>query len=148
MMECNGQTCANTALSIFIFALSSRDMGCATSSPYEPTEAELEAERHEELIAEVAQRYELQFAPLRAEIGKAKEAYHSELADETNKRIGRLSTPTRKKIDSSKHSLDELEARYAQLRQQMQDELASLRDTQRTASLERRHWTRGEPRSV
>ena len=123
-------------------------MGCSSSSPYEPSEAELEAERHEEQILKVAQKCEEQFAPLRAEISKAKEAYRSQLADETNNRIGRLATPTRKKIDSSKHSVEELEARYERLKQQMQDELSSLRENQKTAALERRHWTRGEPRSV
>ena len=65
-------------------------MGCSSSTPYEPTEAELEAERHEAVILEAMQRYEHELSTLRAEIAQAKEAYRSELADETNRRMGHI----------------------------------------------------------
>lgn len=68
-------------------------MGCGSSAPYEPSEAELEAERHEENIAKCVQRYTNLLEPLRAEITKAKSLYHVELADETNRRLGMLQVP-------------------------------------------------------
>ena len=109
-------------------------MGCAASRPYEPSEAELVAEEHEEHILEVSQRYHQQLEALRTQIAKAKEQYHVGLADETNRRLGHLSH-TRKVVDTRQQSVQKLEQQYARTRRDMQDELADLRSAQRSAAL-------------
>ena len=113
-------------------------MGCAASAPAErePTEMELEAEEHEQAIMEAMQRYETQLEVLRVEVTKAKEAYHSELARETNQRLGNLSTRSRKAVDAKQQAVKDAEERVADLRHDMQDEITRLRKQQRGAALD------------
>ena len=75
---------------------------------------------------ECTQKYEQQLHVLRAEITKAKAAYHLELADETNRRLGQQSSRSRKSVDAKQESVRALEKRYESLQRSMLDEVAYL----------------------
>jgi chromosome segregation ATPase len=114
-------------------------MGCSSSRPpaaasAEPSAAELEADRHEAEINELVQRYEHSLATARAEVTKAQEAYRAAQARENDLRLGQLSSrETKKGLEGKRQELRAAERRCESLQREMHDELADLRETQRTA---------------
>ena len=110
-------------------------MGCVGSTyEYQPTEVEIEAERHEEIILEAVQGYQEELAAARREIAKAKEAYRLALSEEANRRLGHQSA-SRKLVHSRQQALHHAEQRHERLRREMQEDMAHLRRVQRNAAL-------------
>lgn len=113
-------------------------MGCASSAPAprKATPEEIEAERHEGKIMELAQHYEKELQAVLAELNSAKEAYRKELADETNRRLSRQTTPAnRRSVNAKKERVDDLEQEHKNLHAEWKDEMAFLRKKQRVAAL-------------
>ena len=84
------------------------------------------------------QSYQADLEALRSEIERSKANYHLELANETNRRLGQIKGPgmkVRRVVDARQRTLQELERRYDELRQDMQDDIAHLRSQQRSAAL-------------
>ena len=114
-------------------------MGCAASAPAaprEPTAQELEAERHEVLIMETVQQYEQAMQALRKELDAANDAYRSELADETNRRLGSASSrDSRKEVIAKQERVRKLENELKDVHADFTEEMAQLRKEQRSAAL-------------
>jgi len=114
-------------------------MGCACSSPAdsedEPDEITLLSAQHDAEIERVSHEYEERISTLRQEVDELREAYQSELASTTTKRMpkhaGGQGDRSLKQVNKCQDRLKEAERRHKQEVANLRYDLADMRAQQR-----------------